>query len=522
MIRRFENVAILLALTGFAAGCATSPWEPLAGGDALDRPTLTPPLVTPGKRVADAQLPGVDQQRAGSLLAPEAVATTQPSTAPPNSPSMNDVLAELQSVGAIDPAAQQRLMADLQQTDPALWPQMLQIFKATLAYQQQMPGGASQAPPTAVAAASGPQPVTVEAGQGVAPASFQAQAGPPQNVAQAGGTAAGEAPPFTPNVEVATPTAPPLRAPEAAMIEPLPPASEQPANVAQVQPGVPASPNAPVQVAVSTETPAGPTNPQASTVTQAAAVGDAQTASLAVATSDVAMSGDWQANLQNAITALEAQLGDSPHNDDDIRRQATLRMLHLAAGNTEEAVTPINGISPLQQDFWAKQMYGLGAMLDSEGHPRVDQRAAEAAMHLVEANTRLGEMAQLVVRNLNFCTEVTSFGVYQPFAETKFSAGQEVLLYAEIENFKSEQTEKGWHSSLRSSYEILDPQGHRVADHEFAVTQDNCRNQRRDFFILYNLFMPERIYPGTYTLQLTIEDALSNKIGQSSIDFEIE
>ena len=34
--------------------------------------------------------------------------------------------------------------------------------------------------------------------------------------------------------------------------------------------------------------------------------------------------------------------------------------------------------------------------------------------------------------------------------------------------------------------------------------------------------MPKRIYGGTYTLQLTIEDTLSQKIGQSTLEFTIK
>jgi hypothetical protein len=33
--------------------------------------------------------------------------------------------------------------------------------------------------------------------------------------------------------------------------------------------------------------------------------------------------------------------------------------------------------------------------------------------------------------------------------------------------------------------------------------------------------MPNRVYDGNYTLQLTIEDALGNKVAQSTIPFTI-
>jgi hypothetical protein len=61
-----------------------------------------------------------------------------------------------------------------------------------------------------------------------------------------------------------------------------------------------------------------------------------------------------------------------------------------------------------------------------------------------------------------------------------------------------------------------------VADHDFTVTEEYCQNPRRDYFIGYQLRLPKRIYPGKHTLQLTIEDLKSHKVGQSSIDLSIK
>jgi hypothetical protein len=111
--------------------------------------------------------------------------------------------------------------------------------------------------------------------------------------------------------------------------------------------------------------------------------------------------------------------------------------------------------------------------------------------------------------------------VYQKFGESTFKANQPLILYAEVDNFKSEETSKGFHTALRSSYQIIDAQGRRVAENDLALTEEHCRNRRRDYFIRYFLSVPERIYEGKYTLQLTIVDTLSQKIGQASIDFTV-
>src|SRR5262249_34356867 len=71
---------------------------------------------------------------------PSAIADSRgaPATVDPRGEQLDGVLDELLAVGAIDPAAQQRLMADLKQTDPALRPQLARYFRATLEYQRKM------------------------------------------------------------------------------------------------------------------------------------------------------------------------------------------------------------------------------------------------------------------------------------------------------------------------------------------------------------------------------------------------
>jgi hypothetical protein len=233
-------------------------------------------------------------------------------------------------------------------------------------------------------------------------------------------------------------------------------------------------------------------------------------------------SQDWQKALQLAIDNLEGTNREAPQSQAEVGRHAALRMLYLLAGRKDEALRPIAGISPSQQDFWSQEVYGLATYLDTERNPESSRRAAEAVDRLRDAASRLGEHATLSVKNLALCTEVTSFGVYKPFEKLEFKSGQEVLLYAEVDNFKSVRGEKGFRTALRSSYQILDPHGARVDSQEFEITEEHCQNQRRDFFMRYHIWMPKRIYGGRYTLQLTIEDTLSQKIGQSSIEFDVK
>lgn len=412
--------------------------------------------------------------------------------------ALDATIAELRTLGAIDPAAEEQLRADLRQTDPALWPRLLQYFRASPARQTRDQTGVAGL------------------GSQLSPGGLRSTGSSPVKPATA----------VTGPVPVETPIAaaltwkenPPGPLPEAAHETSPPPDAKEPK---------PAS--APAEIAVPAAKPQETPKPDSQTTAAPAPAGPDSPESNS-AGSDVEKANfeqpqpvrSWQDHLQAAIRALEGESSAPPKTTAEIARHADLRLMYLAAGRRDDALRPIAGISPAQQDFWSKELYGLATYLDGERIADSAQRAAAAKDHLNEAVSRLGELGTLTVRNLAFCTKVSSYGVFTRFESDAFSPGQEVLLYAEVENFKSEPTDQGYHTVLRSSYQILDSRGQRVDQRDFSTTEEHCLNPRRDFFIRYFLHMPQRIYDGKYTLQLTIEDTLSQKIGQSSIEFTVK
>jgi hypothetical protein len=390
-------------------------------------------------------------------------------------------MAQLQELGTLDPAARERLMEDLKQTDPRLWPDVIRQFRATLAYRQQ--AGAKHPSEKAPAEAEGATVETV-----------------PNGTSQASGSPA-DASRVSPAETVPQPPAPALAVQAAASNA----GGGDRSSLKETQQRESAVPMANMdQKPPAEETRA---HREAGRVEQASYTSDDPK--------------DWQGELEDTIRAVEANVPSSPGSAEEVAQHARLRMLYLLAGRRDDALRPIPSTSPSVQDFWAKELYGLSAWLDTQRNNDPTRRAAEAKQHLSEAIARLSETAPLVVRNLGFVTDIQGFGNYKKFAEYKFTPGQEVLLYAEVENFASEPTEDGYQTELRFGYQIFDSRGQRVADHE-STSKERCLNVRRDFYIGYRFHMPTRIYDGTHTLQLTVEDLQSQKIGQSSIEFTIE
>jgi hypothetical protein len=231
--------------------------------------------------------------------------------------------------------------------------------------------------------------------------------------------------------------------------------------------------------------------------------------------------GDWHAELTRSISQLERTVSPKPTSVAELHDHMRLRTLQLLAGRQEEAYRPIPGASADQQDYWSKQLFAMSAYLDAGGNLDDKQRAAAALSALDDARAKLSELATLQLRNAAFVSSVDGFGAYEPAKTTTFQPGQKVTLYAEVENFRSNSAEDGYHTSLATSYQVLDKTGRRVDGKQFPDVADKCRNRRRDFHMQYEFPLPTRIYPGPYELELTITDHNSGKIGQTTLPFEI-
>lgn len=461
-------IGLALAAMACAVGCTAGPSPP---GQATVQPEAALPSAT-----SPAGLPG-----AMNDVAPVAAKT--------QSQAMQEVMAELQQLGLLDPAAQRRLMEDLRRTDPSLWPMISRQFQAAMAHRHRAESRQTWAgEPGLPAAGFEPGPESAAIRRQAASATAWATDPLRPGGGSVGGPTYGPAPepraiPRKPDAQPDCSAArPPGRGPALARASQSPPGARQRAE------GRAAGPEQGRVVNVSHSCPA---------------------------------AAEWQEHLASAIRALESENARQEAAADQVASQMRLRMLYLMAGRPAKALRPIPSLSPSLQEFWAQELFALGKWLQTEGTADTAARAAETKQILTEAVSRLGEAAPLVVRNLAFCTKIHSYGCIERFPKYEFVPEQEVLIYAEVENFTSEPTPNGFHTVLRSSCQIFDAAGRRVADHDFTTTEEYCRNFRRDFFIGYHLRLPKRIYAGKHTLKLTIRDLKAQKVGQASIELTI-
>lgn len=127
----------------------------------------------------------------------------------------------------------------------------------------------------------------------------------------------------------------------------------------------------------------------------------------------------------------------------------------------------------------------------------------------------------LKIAAIQLCRRVDSYGVYQPFATTRFLSGRKnrMLVYIEVENFRHEPTASGdYEVRLEQQIELYDKNGETTVWRAGPdVLVDECRNKRRDFFIVYPIELPARLTAGTYRLKVRIADKHSGSICEKTL-----
>ncbi|MEM9365927.1 MAG: hypothetical protein AAGD07_08010 [Planctomycetota bacterium] len=226
----------------------------------------------------------------------------------------------------------------------------------------------------------------------------------------------------------------------------------------------------------------------------------------------------FDALLQRLQTAADNESEAERH-----RRMIMARHVMVLAGKPDLAANELEGLTAEEQEYLRHQLTGLWNIVDPKGHPVVSRRMTKALPSIRRAAQHLAEAADsLEVRSLEFCTEIEAYGQIKPFPDRGFQPGQQVILYCEIENFRAEMVDSRYQTALQGSYDILDASGSRIASQTLPEDRQTANHYLRDYFIAYQMYLPEEIGPGKYRLRLTMEDLNGKKYGQSEIPFEIK
>lgn len=138
-----------------------------------------------------------------------------------------------------------------------------------------------------------------------------------------------------------------------------------------------------------------------------------------------------------------------------------------------------------------------------------------AAVRTLEAQ------APLELVDLRLCQEVNGFGDYAPVDASRLRAGQQVVVYVEVDGVRHELTPRGYHSHLAGRREIAPERGGPAIALPLDPAEETSERRRRDYYVNYLLNLPRDLAPGAYTLRVTLKDMTTEQGASRAIPFRI-
>jgi len=245
----------------------------------------------------------------------------------------------------------------------------------------------------------------------------------------------------------------------------------------------------------------------------------------------------WDVELSKMIDLVRSEIDELDYtadaHDEYLRQHVNLRLLQFVNGQPEQALHSIPNIDADEQEFWQQLFWGLSNYFASQDYPDAAQRITFTADDLSRAVQKLRYRSLLKIQNMNFCSRINSFGSYDRIRVPRFRASQRVLIYAEMENFKSKELIASGEFQTKLSSVIQVYSGEQATADEpskaqllhtqkFATTVDLCNRPRRDFFNAYTYILPRDLTPGVHTLVLKVRDELSGNETVERLNFEVE
>jgi hypothetical protein len=203
--------------------------------------------------------------------------------------------------------------------------------------------------------------------------------------------------------------------------------------------------------------------------------------------------------------------------------------LALALLKAENAGEVGKKLSTADQKVLSDLVAALEAMQGPEGSDGGGKEAtgvtsvAQRAAPLLAAAKNWQQESDLSLPRIVLATRVDSFGVYTPVAST-FEQGKRhtVIIYCEVANFASQKGDDGWFTTKLSQQEtLITDDGLLVWRPNAEEIEDRSLNQRRDFYLVKKLTIPETLAAGKYILRMSVTDRNNNKIAVVSMPIEI-
>ncbi|MFN9369787.1 MAG: hypothetical protein ACK6CT_13650, partial [Planctomycetia bacterium] len=119
-----------------------------------------------------------------------------------------------------------------------------------------------------------------------------------------------------------------------------------------------------------------------------------------------------------------------------------------------------------------------------------------------------------------FASRVRGWGDVDKFAAPRFEAGQEVIVYFELDGLAASETPAGCTTRVDTVLTLLGPDGTRLHTWRFDPLEETCKQRRRDYFARYLVVLPPAA-TGRCRLEVSVSDAVAASSAGATLPLNI-
>lgn len=140
----------------------------------------------------------------------------------------------------------------------------------------------------------------------------------------------------------------------------------------------------------------------------------------------------------------------------------------------------------------------------------------------VVAASPVVQRPEVVVRNACFASRVQAWGQIDRFPTDRFRAGQEVIVYFELDGLSAGESAAGFTTCIDTALRLVTADGRELHAWRFEPVVETCVARRRDYFARYVLRLPDAEAAGRCRVEITVTDTLSGGTATAAVPCELE
>ena len=253
---------------------------------------------------------------------------------------------------------------------------------------------------------------------------------------------------------------------------------------------------------------------------------DEQTQATLMATLQNTAPEDWPvviAEFASALAKAGAEAGE-PHvvAKVDIAAPATVSPSAPApAPESTPAPAPESELAAAPEPTAAATDVTTAPQTDSDAIPAPAPAAAAEPPAPPEPATAVEPAPSVSIRTACFASRVQAWGVFDRFPADRFTPGQEVIVYVELDDLAATTAADGHTTCIDAALRLVAADGRTLTEWNFEPIAETCASRRRDYFARFVVRIPETAAAGRGHVALTVTDTLAGKTVETTLPLEI-